>query len=332
MIVTFTARTTTERPILFSTPMAGAIAAGEKTMTRRVVKFTNEMLRLDFELPSDRDSAALSCPYGVPGSRVWCREPWRTHVNYDHLPGSELRESAPIHYEADGEKVDWPHYQPGMMGRYRYARFMPRRFARSIVEITEVRVEPLQAITGDDVLREGFSQQVVESLICRRADRFRLFPEYWIAGAGDGGLSYCLDCCQKEVARLKLKEPAEEFWVNGGFGDEGDSRSYCQTCNRPLDNTYTTCACEQECDHFEEHGINFLIPENCDSWMHVLGSAGFEFYDGCRQDEAAELKAMYEAIQRISFQGAWDLLNGKRGFAWKANPWVFVISFRRLTP
>jgi hypothetical protein len=26
----------------------------------------------------------------------------------------------------------------------------------------------------------------------------------------------------------------------------------------------------------------------------------------------------------------WDSINGKRGFGWKENPWVWCISFRRL--
>ena len=32
------------------------------------------------------------------------------------------------------------------------------------------------------------------------------------------------------------------------------------------------------------------------------------------------------------YRGLWDLLNAKRGHSWESNPWVWAISFRRLSP
>ena len=32
------------------------------------------------------------------------------------------------------------------------------------------------------------------------------------------------------------------------------------------------------------------------------------------------------------YAALWDSLNAKRGFGWDTNPWVWVVSFRRLTP
>jgi hypothetical protein len=32
------------------------------------------------------------------------------------------------------------------------------------------------------------------------------------------------------------------------------------------------------------------------------------------------------------FRKLWDSLNAKRGFGWDANPWVWVIDFRRINP
>jgi hypothetical protein len=37
-------------------------------------------------------------------------------------------------------------------------------------------------------------------------------------------------------------------------------------------------------------------------------------------------------IVRREFQLLWDSINAKRGLAWAANPWVWVIDFRRTTP
>jgi hypothetical protein len=31
------------------------------------------------------------------------------------------------------------------------------------------------------------------------------------------------------------------------------------------------------------------------------------------------------------FHALWDSINKKRGYGWAENPWVFVISFKRIT-
>lgn len=33
-----------------------------------------------------------------------------------------------------------------------------------------------------------------------------------------------------------------------------------------------------------------------------------------------------------SFAGGWDRLNGARGYGWRANPWVWVVDFKRIVP
>lgn len=35
---------------------------------------------------------------------------------------------------------------------------------------------------------------------------------------------------------------------------------------------------------------------------------------------------------REAFEVLWDSINKKRGYGWDANPWVWVIEFRRITP
>jgi hypothetical protein len=39
---------------------------------------------------------------------------------------------------------------------------------------------------------------------------------------------------------------------------------------------------------------------------------------------------LYETVQRAEFRELWDSINAKRGFGWKVNPWVWVISFKVL--
>lgn len=38
----------------------------------------------------------------------------------------------------------------------------------------------------------------------------------------------------------------------------------------------------------------------------------------------------YRDTAKESYQSLWDSLNAKRGFGWATNPWVWVISFKRL--
>ncbi|HUB92152.1 MAG TPA: hypothetical protein VMA74_20680, partial [Dyella sp.] len=67
----------------------------------------------------------------------------------------------PIQYEADGARNDgrlwteWGWTSDNSVGRYRHARFMPRWAARTVLEITDVRIERLQSISTLDAIAEG---------------------------------------------------------------------------------------------------------------------------------------------------------------------------------
>jgi hypothetical protein len=37
-----------------------------------------------------------------------------------------------------------------------------------------------------------------------------------------------------------------------------------------------------------------------------------------------------DAAMRSRFAALWDSLNAERGYSFESNPWVFVISFRRI--
>lgn len=122
-----------ERPILFSAPMVRAILEGRKTMTRRVVKPQPPATRRGRPWCSIEDLIA-SCPYGIPGDRLWVRETFRT-VGGGH----------PI-YRADDNRI-------GV--RWKPAIHMRRVYSRILLEITDVRVERLQDITEDGAKLEG---------------------------------------------------------------------------------------------------------------------------------------------------------------------------------
>lgn len=129
-----TATTTKERPIIFSAPMIRAILDGRKTQTRRVV---NQIRSGDewVVIPS-MDNVPM-CPYGQVGDLLWVREVWAA-------------ETDPIIYRADCS--EWM----SSALSWRSPIHMPRSACRLRLEITDVRAERLQEITGKDVAAEGF--------------------------------------------------------------------------------------------------------------------------------------------------------------------------------
>jgi len=137
-----------EKPIIFSTPMVQAILAGNKTMTRRVIKpqperkltkyiflgdsfFRDDDLNLD-EVPWGNYKEA---PYQV-GDHLWCKE--------TYCPDADNR---PI-YRADCDSS---------VIRWKPSIFMPKWAARIWLEVTAVRVERVQEITEEDAKAEGLS-------------------------------------------------------------------------------------------------------------------------------------------------------------------------------
>ena len=122
----------------------------------------------------------IKCPYGKPAfvpfnrpaDQLWVRETFciesSKEVAYDP-PHSDGR---PIRHHQDDESGTWweqPHYratdptpeldigthEPGC--RWRPSIFMPRWASRILLEITAIRVERLQSISGPDCWAEGIA-------------------------------------------------------------------------------------------------------------------------------------------------------------------------------
>ena len=161
--------------------MVRAILNGSKTMTRRVVKLTdNGMAKLRGgyaqplrdgvglvwrpyggapEQPMPPDKVSELCPYGKVGDRLWVRETTRMRYMPNLLTGEPTNAQA-AEYEADGEPVLTPN---GFDYAWWYSRkscpsiYMPRMASRLTLEITDVRVERLQDISEADAKAEGVS-------------------------------------------------------------------------------------------------------------------------------------------------------------------------------
>lgn len=142
-----------ERPILFSGSMIRAILDGRKSQTRRVVHRD-----IATAIPASEPERALyRCPYGLPGDRLWVRETWAA-VSPDefHRPYEECQ----FEYRADNPQAiragGWDNDpdDPSAI-RWRPSIHMPRCASRITLELTEVRIERLQAISEADAWAEG---------------------------------------------------------------------------------------------------------------------------------------------------------------------------------
>lgn len=135
-----------EKPILFSGPMVRAILEGRKTVTRRAVKgIALEWLRPEGFTPEFTASPENGlCPYGKPGDRLWVRETW-ARIRVAQAPDQEWV----VYRECDNRTDYGGPWKPGI--------HMFRRDSRILLEITDVRVERLHAITNEQCIAEGCS-------------------------------------------------------------------------------------------------------------------------------------------------------------------------------
>lgn len=167
-----------ETGIIMSGNHPKLILEGIKTVTRRVIKpqpVHVEVCGGEAILYKDGDNE-IPWKYKV-GDRLWVKETWRTSGSLDSLAPCELdRETSPIFYEANGLDNTDPIFD---MGKKRVSIFMPRWASRITLEITDIRVERLQEITGEDARAEGYSGLISHSPPHRLATESNHHPIWW---------------------------------------------------------------------------------------------------------------------------------------------------------
>lgn len=146
-----------ERPILFSTEMVKAILDGRKTQTRRVIKLckgwkirnvsneTKKIWAYDALAYKDGIENPIKCPYGQVGDRLWVRETFcliDSSTHYNQYPKNLVYKASKI-----GQSV--------VNGKWKPSIFMPRKYSRITLEITDIRVERVQDIKLTDFKKEG---------------------------------------------------------------------------------------------------------------------------------------------------------------------------------
>ncbi|MBE4996834.1 hypothetical protein [Klebsiella pneumoniae] len=165
----------TERGMIFNSEMVRAILDGRKTQTRRIMapQPADDIERGIFPNPEaigwksslrhkHGSTTAHFCPYGKPGDRIWVRETFQGPLfDYD-LMDSYCKDPTPFEkpefcvYKADG--VPAPEFYDAddeLHCCWRPSIHMPRWASRILLEITDVRVERLNAISQENAQAEG---------------------------------------------------------------------------------------------------------------------------------------------------------------------------------
>ncbi len=160
-----------ERPILMTPENAQKCHEGTKTQTRRMnnLEIVNVnpsqwqfagWLSGEYRAPFHRNGVTvhIKCPYGVAGDRLWVRENgWERPARTPKM----LRDGADtwerFYFDAlmdAGEAEELKGY--GF--KRRPSIHMPRWACRTVLEITDVRVERLQDIGEEDAKAEGVTR------------------------------------------------------------------------------------------------------------------------------------------------------------------------------
>ena len=169
-----------ERPIVMTPENAQKCHEGTKTQTRRILRIqpwegigriegpafyspTKVDQKTGEEYPGEEVFGAYDadgqwgcpCPFGRPGDRLWVRENgWERPERTPKMMRDGADTWERFYYDAlldSGERDELKGY--GF--KRRPSIHMPRWACRTVLEITDVRVERLQAISEADALAEG---------------------------------------------------------------------------------------------------------------------------------------------------------------------------------
>lgn len=144
-----------ERGMIFNAEMVRAILDGRKTQTRRIVKLQPDedgLAKVTNGPWVDTSERNYRCPFGDVGDRIWVRETWAeagASAPNLKLYRANYPEHVPSHYE---------NVPPANEIRWTPSIHMPRWASRILLEITDVRVERLNAISERDAQAEGVAK------------------------------------------------------------------------------------------------------------------------------------------------------------------------------
>lgn len=157
----------TERPIAFKGSMVRATIDGFKTQTRRVMK-PQDRYKGCGGVWKQNDAGGMTlqvrqsnglCPYGEAGDRLWVRERQQV-INVMRNPDGRAA-AVQVRYAADGADSGFIPYPKRLKGKPEVGKCLSyggyRESSRIDLNVTGVRVERLQDISGRDALEEGIA-------------------------------------------------------------------------------------------------------------------------------------------------------------------------------
>lgn len=195
------------KPILFNAEMVRAILDGRKTCTRRIIKTqprsklcyefggtwvypsssAHEIWGEEYKLPDDIAKEDLAKRWNPPyhtDDILYVRETWQKAGVVDDfdkvVDGTEK-----YYYAAGPEKPCFDYWVDPETGEHkdrmpwRPSIHMPKEAARIWLKVTNVRVERLQDITGQGVLKEGLNSHVHPNASYFDMNQLEMFENLW---------------------------------------------------------------------------------------------------------------------------------------------------------
>ncbi|HDV9412925.1 TPA: hypothetical protein RKV49_002396 [Raoultella ornithinolytica] len=170
-----------ERGMIFNGEMVRAILDGRKTQTRRIMapQPADDIERSAFPNPDaigwksslkhkHGSTTAHFCPFGAVGDRIWVRETFQGPLfDYEQMEAfledsSKFEKPEFCQYAADGgHRPEYQDADDNLRYGWRPSIHMPRWASRITLEITDVRVERLNAISEEDAEAEGINMEAL---------------------------------------------------------------------------------------------------------------------------------------------------------------------------
>lgn len=179
-----------ERGITFSGSLPQAIRDGIKTMTRRVINPQPARCAEGPRLHTDdfwrffyTGGNVWKCPYGAVGDLFYVREAYYQFGHWEPVEGAKTKggkqkwvfvpDSDFVVFNVFNEseiagrvRLGRHHKDPATPAWHkRLARFMPRKYSRTTVEITGIGIERLQDISEEDAIAEGIESDVFDQTV-----------------------------------------------------------------------------------------------------------------------------------------------------------------------
>lgn len=181
---------------------------------------------------------------------------------------------------------------------------------RAFMEAEGKMINKIERIRLEEVFNHGASQ-IYEA------------REYWITSDSDhidAAESWCYECAEKEIARLKAAHPGDEFILDGGWGSESDGQAFCESCGKILENSFTDYACEEEIAHFLKYGFDPMCSMDCFYMDKVIGARGWDTWDGftgyARKNDIAYHHDLYHLCRTILDNHFWIMPDNDYRHMW----------------